>query len=97
VFTLPENPLALLSNREQDVLRLVTADRTDREIAHELRISERTVRAHVGRIILKLGVASRVGAAVALATWTIYEEIRQHGGFAMPEEPMADASPAVST
>ncbi|AXB41589.1 hypothetical protein A4R43_02840 [Amycolatopsis albispora] len=47
------------------MLVLLTGDRTDREIARELGIGERTVRAHVSRILLKLGVSSRVGAAVA--------------------------------
>ncbi len=57
--------IAALSDRETEVLVLITGDKTDREIARELGIGERTVRAHVGRILLKLGVASRVGAAVA--------------------------------
>lgn len=91
---LPRNPFALLSNREQEVLRLVAQDRTDREIARRLDIRERTVRAHVSRIILKLGVASRVGAAVAVAAWTTYEDIRQRGLSDVAEEPMGNASPA---
>ncbi|WP_370942657.1 LuxR C-terminal-related transcriptional regulator [Amycolatopsis sp. cg5] len=60
-----------LSAREQDVLENLAADRTDREIAARLGIRERTVRAHVSRIILKLGVASRVGAAVAFTEWKV--------------------------
>ena len=63
------NPLAVLSKREQEVLLVVARDKTDREIARQLGIRERTVRAHVSRIILKLGVASRVGAAVAFVEW----------------------------
>jgi DNA-binding NarL/FixJ family response regulator len=90
---LPRNPFALLSKREQEVLRLVARDRTDRAIARELDIRERTVRAHVSRIILKLGVASRVGAAVAVATWDTYQEIRQGGVSDMSEESMGNASP----
>ena len=54
-----------LSTRELEVLEIVAQDKTDREIARAMGIAERTVRAHVGRIIVKLGVASRVGAAVA--------------------------------
>ena len=73
-----------LSQREHDVLELVAQDRTDREIARRLGIRERTVRAHVGRIILKLGVASRVGAAVAFVEWTCRD-----GGAAMAETPLA--------
>lgn len=90
-FELPRNPFALLSAREQEVLRLLARDHTDREIARRLDIRERTVRAHVSRIILKLGVASRVGAAVAVATWTTYENLSRS---AMVEEPMGNHSPA---
>jgi DNA-binding NarL/FixJ family response regulator len=79
------DPFALLSKRELEVLRLVARDRTDREIARELEIRERTVRAHVSRIILKFGVASRVGAAVVFAAWAVREEIRHS---AMAERPM---------
>lgn len=64
--------MLVLSPREQDVLRLVAQDMTDREIAYRLGIRERTVRAHVSRIILKLGVSSRVGAAVAFVEWTFH-------------------------
>jgi DNA-binding CsgD family transcriptional regulator len=77
--------LDLLSKREREVLRLVARDRTDREIARELEIGERTVRAHVSRIILKLGVASRVGAAVIFAVSAIREETCRS---AVAERPM---------
>ncbi|MET0136465.1 MAG: helix-turn-helix transcriptional regulator [Kibdelosporangium sp.] len=56
--------LETLSDREREVLFAVALDKTDREVARLLGIRERTVRAHVSRIILKLGVKSRVGAAV---------------------------------
>ncbi|HEX6355709.1 response regulator transcription factor [Actinophytocola sp.] len=93
---LPKNPFTLLSTREQDVLRLVARDRTDREIARELDIRERTVRAHVSRIILKLDVASRVGAAVAFAVWSTHREISQGGGSDMSEAPIGSARPVAS-
>lgn len=64
----------VLSDRELQVLSLVAEDKTDREIAGHLAITERTVRAHVSRIIQKLGVASRVGAAVAFVEWRIRAE-----------------------
>ncbi|HEU5471963.1 MAG TPA: LuxR C-terminal-related transcriptional regulator [Actinophytocola sp.] len=62
---------ASLTKREWDVLRLLAQDKTDREVAVLLGIRERTARAHVSRIIQKLGVASRVGAAVAYVEWTL--------------------------
>ena len=53
-----------LSPRELDVLRLLVAGKTDREIAEMLFISHRTASKHTGAILAKLGVASRGDAAV---------------------------------
>jgi len=53
-----------LSAREIEVLRLVTKGDTDKEIARKLDVSENTIRTHVGRIKIKLGVHSRVQAAL---------------------------------
>lgn len=58
---------ASLSPREREVLRLIAAGRTDREIGEALFISRRTASDHVGKVLRKLGVASRREAA-ALAT-----------------------------
>jgi DNA-binding NarL/FixJ family response regulator len=55
-----------LSPREHEVLRLVAAGRTNRQIATSLFISEKTASVHVSRILAKLGVATR-GEASALA------------------------------
>lgn len=90
-FGLRKNPFTLLSEREQEVLRLIVRDKTDREIARDLEIRERTVRAHVSRIILKLEVASRVGAAVAFVAWSMHREIRQCGSSDMSEEPIGES------
>lgn len=53
-----------ITEREQEVLELVVAGKTNQEIALALRISEKTVEKHVGSILNKLNVASRVEAAV---------------------------------
>jgi DNA-binding NarL/FixJ family response regulator len=53
-----------LSERELEVLRLVAKGLTNKEIAWVLKVKERTVVFHVSNILKKLGVASRVEAAV---------------------------------
>ena len=53
---------ARLSPREVEVLRLVVAGQSTREIAATLSISPRTVGTHVASILAKLGVDSRAGA-----------------------------------
>jgi DNA-binding NarL/FixJ family response regulator len=53
-----------LTERELDVLRLVVEGQTNLEIAAELRISEKTVAKHLGEVFARLGVSSRVEAAV---------------------------------
>lgn len=64
--TEPDDPLAPLkvTPRERDVLRLLAAGRTNREIGAELFISEKTASVHVTNLLRKLGVSSRVDAAV---------------------------------
>ncbi|MCD9876621.1 helix-turn-helix transcriptional regulator [Streptomyces guryensis] len=55
-----------LTGRERDVLRLVAAGRTNRQIAEELFISPKTASVHVSNILAKLGVSGR-GEAAAVA------------------------------
>lgn len=53
---------ARLSPREHQVLRLIAAGSTNKVIAAELRVSERTVDRHVSNILTKLAVSSRAAA-----------------------------------
>lgn len=55
-----------LTHREQDVLRLVAAGRSNRQIAEQLFISPKTASVHVSNILAKLGVDGR-GEAAAMA------------------------------
>jgi NarL family two-component system response regulator LiaR len=59
----PERPEAL-TERETEVLRLVARGKANKQIAHELFVGEKTVKAHVSRILTKLGVGSRTQAAL---------------------------------
>jgi DNA-binding NarL/FixJ family response regulator len=56
-------PPSGLSAREVEVLRLVAAGRSNREVADRLVISEKTVARHLANIFMKLDVASRTEAA----------------------------------
>ena len=59
----PESPEAL-TERETEVLRLMAQGQANKEIAHSLNISEKTVKVHVSNILSKLGVQSRTQATL---------------------------------
>jgi DNA-binding NarL/FixJ family response regulator len=60
----PEVAPALLSPRETEVLLLLAGGRTNKDMARQLGIGEKTVKTHVSRILAKLGVQSRTQAAL---------------------------------
>jgi DNA-binding NarL/FixJ family response regulator len=59
----PDNP-EKLTERETDVLRLLALGHSNKEIANELVIGEKTVKTHVSNILMKLGLSSRTQAAL---------------------------------
>jgi non-specific serine/threonine protein kinase len=75
-----------LTRREFEVLQLLVAGHTDRQIADDLFISRRTAQGHVARLCAKLGVCTR-GAAVAAALAS---------GLVDPPSPPPDHPPPVA-
>jgi NarL family two-component system response regulator LiaR len=59
----PESPEAL-TERETEVLKLLARGKANKQIADSLFVSEKTVKAHVSSILMKLGVQSRTQAAL---------------------------------
>ena len=55
---------AALTPREREVLELIAAGRSNKRIALELGIAEKTVKTHVGHLMAKLGVSDRTQAAL---------------------------------
>ena len=53
-----------LSGREAEVLSLVAQGMANKQIARQLGISERTVKAHLGKVFRQIGVADRTSAAL---------------------------------
>ncbi len=56
----------ILTKREKEVFEILVQDKTTKEIAAELFISEKTVRNHISNAIQKLGVKGRSQAVIEL-------------------------------
>ncbi|MBI1794117.1 MAG: response regulator transcription factor [Chloroflexi bacterium] len=66
--------LKQLTHRERDLLQLVVMGKTDKQISLELGLVERTVRYHLQKIYEKLGVSTRVEAAVQAVKWGLIQK-----------------------
>ena len=59
-----DGPLQTLTPRERQVLCLIAAGRSNKRIALELGVAEKTVKTHVGHVLAKLDVSDRTQAAL---------------------------------
>ena len=57
---------SILTKREKEVFELLIKNKSTKEIAEHLDISEKTVRNHISNAMQKLGVKGRAGAVVEL-------------------------------
>jgi two-component system, NarL family, response regulator LiaR len=69
--------LEQLTRREREVLELIARGRSNKRIALELGISEKTVKTHVGHLLAKLGVNDRTQAAVLAVQAGLIEQDHQ--------------------
>ncbi len=78
----PSGPgaLARLTDREREVLALVAQGHTNSQIAERLVVTERTVEAHIGRILAKLGITESAGHRRVLAVLTYLRDETARGG-----------------
>jgi len=65
-----EQPL-VFTERERDVLNLLVSGRSNKEIGFMLGIEERTVKAHVAKLMRKTGVANRIALSVHALTHSL--------------------------
>jgi DNA-binding NarL/FixJ family response regulator len=69
-----------LTARELEILRLLGAGKSNKEIAADLRISERTARTHVSNILGKLALTSRTQAALWAVRRGLVEVVAEQAG-----------------
>jgi ATP/maltotriose-dependent transcriptional regulator MalT len=68
----------LLSRREDEVLRLVAAGLSNKQIAQRLIVTQNTVKSHVTSLFNKLGVDSRAQAVAVAAHLGLLQEATTH-------------------
>jgi DNA-binding NarL/FixJ family response regulator len=73
-------PEASLTQRETDIMSLLSEGKSNREISRSLFLSEKTVKAHLAAIFRKLGVTNRTQAAMAAVAMGIGQNPRSPQG-----------------
>ena len=58
--------MGILTKREHEVFEMLIKNMTTKDIASELRISEKTIRNHISNVMQKLGVKGRTSAVIEL-------------------------------
>lgn len=58
--------LGILTTREKEIFELLILNKTTKDVANILNISEKTVRNHISNAMQKLGVKGRASAVVEL-------------------------------
>jgi two-component system nitrate/nitrite response regulator NarL len=62
----PQDALSALTDREDEILRLVATGLSNKEVAIKLNLQEKTVKHHMTRVLSKLHVKNRTQAAILL-------------------------------
>ena len=75
-----------LSARELEILRLMAAGKTNKEIAQDLVISMNTVANHVAHVLAKTGASNRTGAAAYASRHHLFEPVAGSGSSAPERE-----------
>lgn len=57
---------SILTKREKEIFELLISNKSTKEIAEKLNISEKTVRNHISNVMQKLGVKGRACAVIEL-------------------------------
>ncbi len=73
--TRPDDPISSLTPQERRILHLIADGKTNKEIAKEVYLSDKTVKHYVSNILQKLGLARRSEAAAVIARFEA-----EHGG-----------------
>jgi DNA-binding NarL/FixJ family response regulator len=80
-----------LTARERQVLDLLLLARSNREIANQLGIEERTVKAHVGRLMRKTGAENRIELSMRALNRSLVPERKQSGSLHDDSAPPAES------